>query len=84
MNKELKKMNRKQLLEILLEQTKRIEELENIIDDLNKKIESKKIIFKNAGSLADAVIQISGIFNTAQEAADLYLKNIKEKVTLDE
>ncbi len=78
MNKELKKMSRKELLEILLEQTKRIEELENKIEKLTEKLESKKIIFKNAGSLADASLQLSGIFNVAQEAAEIYLNNIKE------
>ena len=67
MNKELKKMSRKELLEILLEQAKRIEELENKIEKLNEKLESKKVIFKNAGSLADASLQLSGIFNVAQE-----------------
>ena len=78
MNKELKKMSRKELLEILLEQAKRIEELENKIEKLNEKLESKKVIFKNAGSLADASLQLSGIFNVAQEAAEIYLNNIKE------
>ena len=78
MNKELKKLNRKELLELLLEQTRRIEELENEIDNLNKKLESKKVIFKNAGSLADAALQLSGIFSVAQEATDIYLNNIKD------
>lgn len=78
MNKELKKLNRKELLELLLEQTRRIEELENEIHNLNKKLESKKVIFKNAGSLADAALQLSGIFSVAQEAADIYLSNIKD------
>ena len=78
MNKELKKMSRKELLEILLEQAKRIEELENKIEKLNEKLESKKVIFKNAGSLADASLQLSGIFNVAQEAAEIYLNNIKD------
>lgn len=78
MNKELKKMSRKELLEILLEQAKRIEELENKIEKLNEKLESKKVIFKNAGSLADASLQLSGIFNVAQDAAEIYLNNIKE------
>lgn len=45
MNKELKKMSRKELLEILLEQAKRIEELENKIEKLNEKLESKKVTF---------------------------------------
>ena len=44
LNKELKKLNRKELLEILLEQTKRIEELETEVDNLkNKKTHMKTI-----------------------------------------
>lgn len=79
MNKEIKKLKRKELLEILLEQTKIIEQLEQKNEELTKQVESKKIIFKEAGSLADASLQLSGIFSVAQEAAELYLKNIKEK-----
>lgn len=77
-SKELKKMSRKDMLVILLEQTKRIRELEDELEKANEKLESKKVIFKNAGSLADAALQLSGIFNTAQEAATIYLSNIKE------
>ena len=77
-SKELKKMSRKDMLEILLEQTKRIRELEDELEKANEKLESKKVVFKNAGSLADAALQLSGIFNTAQEAATIYLSNIKE------
>ena len=77
-SKELKKMSRKDMLVILLEQTKRIRELEDELEKANEKLESKKVVFKNAGSLADAALQLSGIFNTAQEAATIYLSNIKE------
>lgn len=77
-SKELKKMSRKDMLVILLEQTKRIRELEDELEKANEKVEAKKVILKNAGSLADAALQLSGIFNTAQEAATIYLSNIKE------
>ncbi len=77
-SKELKKMSRKDMLVILLEQTKRIRELEDELKKANEKLESKKVVFKNTGSLADAALQLSGIFNTAQEAATIYLSNIKE------
>ena len=32
-----------------------------------------------AGSIADAAVQLSGVFQAAQEAADSYLKSIKAK-----
>ena len=44
-NKELKKLGRKELLEIILEQVKRIENLEKELQVANEKIESKRIMF---------------------------------------
>ena len=34
---------------------------------------------EKAGSIADAAVQLSGVFQAAQEAADTYLKSIKAK-----
>ena len=45
-SKELKKMSRKDMLVILLEQTKRIRELEDELEKANEKLESKKVVFK--------------------------------------
>ena len=48
-SKELKKMSRKDMLVILLEQTKRIRELEDELEKANEKLESKKVVFKKMG-----------------------------------
>ena len=42
-NKELRKLGRKDLLEIILAQTKRIEELETELKKTNSELNSKKI-----------------------------------------
>ena len=68
-NKELKKLNRKELLELLLEQTEKVTTLEN---ELN----SKRIRIKNSRNLATA-IKISGILELAQTLADDYVRNVK-------
>ena len=34
---------------------------------------------EKAGSIADAAVELSGVFQAAQEAADTYLKSIKAK-----
>ena len=62
MNKELKKLSRKELLEILLEQTKRIEELEVKLEESEKKLESKKVSLSETGTLAEAALKLSDIF----------------------
>ena len=76
--KELRKLSRKQLLEILLAQVTRIEELEKEIEKKNKELESKKVTIKESGSIADASLKLSGIFEVADQACKDYTNNIIE------
>lgn len=76
-NKELKKLGRKELLEIILEQVKRIENLEKELQVANEKIESKRIIIEESGSLSEAVLKLNGMFESAQKSIDQYILNIK-------
>ena len=78
-NKEIKKIGKKELLEILLSQAKRIEELENELSRTKKKLESKKVLIDECGNIADSTVRLCGIFELAQETAEMYLSNIKEK-----
>lgn len=78
-SRELKKIGKKELLEILLSQAKRIEELENELNKTKKKLESKRIMIDECGDLALATVKLSKIFENAQETAELYLFNVKEK-----
>jgi len=75
--KELRKLNRQELLEILLEVTEENEELKGEIKTLRKNLRSKAMMIENAGSLAEASLKISGVFERAQLAADVYLRNLK-------
>lgn len=77
-SKELRKISRKQLLEIMLEQAKRIEELEVELDKTKKELQSKRILIEESGNLAEASLKLNGIFELAQQTAEEYLENIKE------
>lgn len=88
-DKELKKLNRAELLEMLLLQTKRVEELEEQweereamlqekINELEKELQVRRIKIEKAGSIAEAALSLNGIFEAAQKAADHYLENAKE------
>ena len=77
-DKKLRKISKKELLEILLEQAKRIEELELELSETQKKLDSKLIDISETGSLAEAALKLNGIFEKAQETADQYLFNVKE------
>ncbi|MBQ6492584.1 MAG: hypothetical protein IJI92_01780 [Erysipelotrichaceae bacterium] len=77
-DKSLSKLSRIELLNILYEQQKRIEELEKENSELNQKLEDKQLKLKNIGSIADASLSLTKIFEEAQRAADLYLYNVKK------
>lgn len=75
--KELKKLNRKQLLELLLRQTERAEQLESELEQTKKQLEDRRITEMEAGSIAEAALKLNGIFEAAQRAADQYLDNVR-------
>ncbi len=75
--KELKRLNRKELLELLLVQTKRADDLEIKLAEMEKKLQDRAIIEKEAGSIAEAALKLNGIFEAADKAALQYLENIK-------
>ena len=76
--KELRKLNRKELLEILVSQASLIEELEMDLEKTKKELNDKNLRIKEAGSIAEASMKLSGIFEKAQEVADQYLNSIIE------
>ena len=79
--KELRKLNRSQLLRLLLDVEKENEVLREENRSLREQLESKELRIAEAGSLAEASLRLSGVFEAAQRAADLYLTNIKSKRT---
>lgn len=78
-DKKFRKISKKELLEILLSQAKRIEELEQELNQVNEELKSKRIVINEAGSIAEASLKLSGIFDLAQKTAEQYLMNIEEK-----
>lgn len=74
----LKRLKKIELYEILLAQSKEIDRLKQELIETQQKLENKQIIIQEAGSLADAALKITKIFEEAQKAADIYLKNITE------
>ena len=66
-----------ELLEILLDQRKRIDELEKELAEAKEALEDRRIIISKSGSIAEAALALTDIFAEAQKAADLYLENIR-------
>ena len=76
--KELKKLNRYQLLEMLILQTERADELQKQLEIAQKQLQSRNVRIKELGSIAEASLHISGMMDAAQNAADIYLEAAKK------
>lgn len=74
--KELKKLNRAELLELLLVQTKEAERLRKKLEKAEAALADRYLQIQSAGTLAQAVVQINGVMEAAQAAAQQYLDNI--------
>ena len=77
--KELKKLNRYQLLELLVMQTERADKLEKKVDELERKLQDRNIRLSKLGSIAEASMHITEVFEASQNAADLYLEAAKRR-----
>lgn len=75
--KELRRLKRTDLYEIMLAQSEEIDKLREELATLKKQLEDKRILFEKMGTLAEASLALTDIFEEAQKAADLYLYNIK-------
>jgi len=76
-DKELKRLSRAELLEMLIAQTQEVERLQLLLEDAQRQLDDRQILLNKAGSIADACIQINGVFEAAQAAAEEYLVNIR-------
>lgn len=76
-NKELRKMGRSELLQILILQMEENEALRRKLEATTEELESRRLAVGNAGSLAEAALQINGVFAAAEAAAEQYLDNVR-------
>lgn len=76
-DKDLKRLRRDELLEMLIAQSKRTEQLERELDEARAALQSRDIFLEETGSIAEAALRINGVFEAAQAAAQQYLDNIR-------
>lgn len=77
---ELKKLSRADLLELLVAQVKENERLREQLDEAQEQLADRKIEIDRVGSIAEAALQLNGVFQAAQMAADQYLENVHRLV----
>ena len=78
-NKDLTRLSKKALLEIMLEQSKEIDRLRKKVSELEEALDQRIFDIENSGSLAEASLKVTDIFREAEKAASIYLDNIRIK-----
>ena len=77
-DKEFKRLKRADLIEIIYQMQEKEEQYKAAIRQMRSQLEDRQIRMGNAGSIAEAAVGLSGVFQSAQEAADLYLAQIRQ------
>ena len=77
--KELKRLSRNDLLEMMLDLSKENEMLRNENKQLSTQLNARNITIENCGSLAEAALQLNGIFQAAETACAQYTENIHNR-----
>ena len=83
--KDLRKLGRTDLLEMLIAQTKENDALKEQIAQMQNQLDNREIAIEKTGSIAEASLQLNSVFEAAQQAAEQYLENIRhaERISRD-
>ena len=78
-DKELKKLSRSELLDMLIYQAEENKKLREELESARLDLLKREIAIEKAGSLAEASMSMSGLFDSADRAAKIYLENIEQR-----
>lgn len=76
-DKELKRLNRAELLQILVDQSIEIDSLRRKLDKAESALAERNLQIAESGTLAEATLRLNRIFADADAAAAQYLENIR-------
>lgn len=76
---ELKKLKRAELIGIISEVTAENDDLREQLRQSQELLVDKRITVEKTGSLAEAAVQLSGIFEAAEKACAIYSESIRKK-----
>jgi cell division septum initiation protein DivIVA len=76
-DKEFKRLNRSQLIEIIYQFQLQVEELTARNTELENELADRRLRLSNVGNIAEAALEINDCFRSAQNAAEQYLEEVK-------
>ena len=77
---ELRRLNREQLLQLLLETEEDNERLREENAQLRAQLQERFIRVEKCGSLAEAALALNGVFEAADAACRQYMENVQRRV----
>lgn len=78
--KELRRLSRADLLEMLIDQSIELEALRTRCEAAETALNNRELCLNNAGSIAEAALGLSGVFTAAEAAAQQYLEELQNLV----
>lgn len=78
-DRELRKLSRRDLLELLVSQGRERDALQAELEKTKIELQDRQLHIEQAGSIAEAALQLNGVFDAAQAAAGQYLENIRQR-----
>lgn len=76
-DKELRRLSRSELLEMLIAQMEENEKLRSALNKARSELKDRRITLSRAGSIAEAALRLNNVFEAADEAARQYLENVR-------
>ena len=76
-DKELQKLRRPELLNLLLSLEQENETLRAELEEQKNQLAGRTILLEESGSIAEAALKVNHVFEAAQASADQYLDNIR-------
>lgn len=76
-DKELSKLRRTELLEMLIAQGKENVALQEQLKQAQEAQQGRELLIAEAGTMADAAFKLNDVIGSAQKAVDLYVENVK-------
>lgn len=75
--KELKRLRRTELLDLMLQMQQEIDRLREENQALSEKLRDRQITLEQAGNIAEASLKLNKVFEAAQQAAEDYLNSVR-------
>ena len=80
-DRELRKIRREELLEIMLKQEDELEQLREQLQEAEEKIKVRETELQKLSTIAEEALKLSGIFATAQAAANAYVEKAEREAS---